>query len=44
MPVLILNVIGTAHVYLSYITYKIVTATVSEVRSMQHYCHTIATS
>lgn len=44
MPVLILKGVGTAHVYVSYITYKIVTATVSEARLMQHYCHTIATS
>lgn len=43
MPVLILKGVGTAHVYVSYIAYKIVTATVSQVRMMQHYCHTIAT-
>lgn len=40
MPVLIIKGVGTAHVYVSYITYKIVTATVSEVRLMQHYCYT----
>lgn len=44
MPALILKGVGTAHVYVSYIPYKIVTATVSEMKLMQHYCRTIATS